>query len=159
MVQGSRYASGRYNFWISPEYRQSWYFSEFLSISSVNVRTVPSFRIICPPFYDHPAVSFHSSNSVIKLMKNNCNVLSSIGRAIAQASHRGDPGSIPGQVTWDMWWTKWHWGSILRVLLLSLPILIPPTTPLSSSIIRGCYNRPNSGRHTNWTQSHAIPRN
>jgi hypothetical protein len=37
------------------------------------------------------------------------------GRAIAQAvsrraSHRGGPVSIPGQVMWDLWWTKWHWG-------------------------------------------------
>jgi hypothetical protein len=22
--------------------------------------------------------------------------------------HSGDPGSIPGQVMWDLWWTKWH---------------------------------------------------
>jgi hypothetical protein len=20
------------------------------------------------------------------------------------------PGSIPGQVMWDLWWAKWHWG-------------------------------------------------
>jgi hypothetical protein len=25
------------------------------------------------------------------------------------ASHRGGPGSIPGQSMWDLWWTKWHW--------------------------------------------------
>jgi hypothetical protein len=25
-------------------------------------------------------------------------------------SHRADPGSSPGQVMWDLWWTKWHWG-------------------------------------------------
>jgi hypothetical protein len=25
-------------------------------------------------------------------------------------SHLGDPGSSPGQVMWDSWWTKWHWG-------------------------------------------------
>jgi hypothetical protein len=38
---------------------------------------------------------------------------SSVGRAMAQAvspaSHRGGPGSIPGQSMWDLWWTKWHW--------------------------------------------------
>jgi hypothetical protein len=33
----------------------------------------------------------------------------------------------------------------LRVLRFPLPILIPPTVPHSSSIIRGWYNRPNSG--------------
>jgi hypothetical protein len=32
------------------------------------------------------------------------------GRAIAQASRRGGPGSSPGQLMWDLWWTKWHWG-------------------------------------------------
>jgi hypothetical protein len=21
-----------------------------------------------------------------------------------------EAASIPGQVTWDLWWTKWHWG-------------------------------------------------
>jgi hypothetical protein len=26
------------------------------------------------------------------------------------ASHRGGPGSIPGLVKWDLWWTKWRRG-------------------------------------------------
>jgi hypothetical protein len=40
----------------------------------------------------------------------------------------------------------------LRVLPFSLPI-IPPTAPhSSSSIIRGWYNRPNSGRRAKWAQ-------
>jgi hypothetical protein len=48
----------------------------------------------------------------------------------------------------------------LRVLLFPLPILIPPTVPhSSSSVIRGWYNRPVSGRRTKWTQSHPTPRN
>jgi hypothetical protein len=33
-----------------------------------------------------------------------------MGRAIAQASHLGRPGSSPGQVMLGLWWTKWHWG-------------------------------------------------
>jgi hypothetical protein len=37
--------------------------------------------------------------------------------------------------------------------------LIPPTAPHSSSIIRGRYNGPVSGRRTKWTQSHPNPRN
>jgi hypothetical protein len=45
----------------------------------------------------------------------------------------------------------------LRVLRLPLPILIPPTAPHSSSVIRGSYNRPVSGRSTKWTQFHPIP--
>jgi hypothetical protein len=28
-------------------------------------------------------------------------------------SHRGGPGSIPGQSMWDLWWTKWHWDRFL----------------------------------------------
>jgi hypothetical protein len=26
------------------------------------------------------------------------------------ASHLGGPGSSPGLVMWDLWWTKWRWG-------------------------------------------------
>jgi hypothetical protein len=44
----------------------------------------------------------------------------------------------------------------LRVLLFPLTILIPPTAPHSSSIIRGWYNRPISGRRTKWTQPHTA---
>jgi hypothetical protein len=43
---------------------------------------------------------------------------------------------------------------LLRVLRFSLPILIPPTAPHSSSIIQGWCNRPVCGRRTKWTQSH-----
>jgi hypothetical protein len=32
------------------------------------------------------------------------------GRAIAQASHRGGPGSSPSHIMWDLWLAKWHWG-------------------------------------------------
>jgi hypothetical protein len=46
----------------------------------------------------------------------------------------------------------------LQVLRFPLSILIPPTAP-HSSIIRGWYNRPNSGRRTKWTQSHPTLRN
>jgi hypothetical protein len=47
----------------------------------------------------------------------------------------------------------------LRVLRFPLPNLMPPTAPHSSSIIRGWYNSPISGRSTQWTQSHPVPRN
>jgi hypothetical protein len=26
-------------------------------------------------------------------------------------THGGDPGSSPGLVVWDLWWTKWRWGT------------------------------------------------
>jgi hypothetical protein len=47
----------------------------------------------------------------------------------------------------------------LRALRLPLLILILPTAPHSSYIIRGWYNRPVSGRLTKWTQSHPTLRN
>jgi hypothetical protein len=42
----------------------------------------------------------------------------STGSAIAQAvsfpiSQSGSPSSILVQVTWYLWWTKWHWGMFL----------------------------------------------
>jgi hypothetical protein len=51
--------------------------------------------------------------------------------------------------------------NFIRVLRFPLPIFIPPPAPHSSSIsiIRGWYNRPNSGRGTKWTQSHPTPSN
>jgi hypothetical protein len=47
---------------------------------------------------------------------------------------------------------------ILRVLRFPLPILIQPTAPYSSSIVRGWYNMPVSSRRTKRTQSHPTPR-
>jgi hypothetical protein len=47
----------------------------------------------------------------------------------------------------------------LQAFRFPLPI-IPPIAPHSSFyIIRGWYNRPNSSRHSRWTQSHPFPRN
>jgi hypothetical protein len=48
----------------------------------------------------------------------------------------------------------------LRVLRIPLPILNPLTAPhSSSSIFRGWYYEPISGRCAKWTQSHPTPRN
>jgi hypothetical protein len=53
-------------------------------------------------------------------------------RALVLASHRNGPGSRPGQVMWDLWWTKQHWARL------------SPSTPVSPAkhsssliIIRG----------------------
>jgi hypothetical protein len=82
--------------------------------------------------------------------------------AIAQAVSRrlrtaGGPGSSTGQVMWDLWWKSGTGADFLRVLRFSLPILIPPTAPhSSSSIIRGWYYRQISGQRKEWTKSQRI---
>jgi hypothetical protein len=87
------------------------------------------------------------------------------GRAIAQAVSRRLPTAavqVPAQVrSCGICGGQSCTGrGFLRVLQFPLPILVPPTAPrLSSSVIRGWYNRPNSGRRTKWTQSHLTPRN
>jgi hypothetical protein len=46
----------------------------------------------------------------------------SVGQSTA--SNSGRPRSIPGEFTWDLWWTKWHWDRfclpVLRFPLSSL---------------------------------------
>jgi hypothetical protein len=76
-----------------------------------------------------------------------------VGRAIAQAVSRRLPtamarvraqvkscGICGGQSGTE--------AGFLRALRFPLPILLPPTAPHSSSIIRSWYNRPNNGRRT-----------
>lgn len=46
----------------------------------------------------------------------------------------------------------------LRVLRIPLPIFIEQTVPCSSSIMRGWYNEPTSGRRAKCTPSHSSPR-
>jgi hypothetical protein len=44
--------------------------------------------------------------------------------------HYGDPGSIPGQFVWDMWWTQWtkifseYFGFSCQLLFHQCPIMI-----------------------------------
>jgi hypothetical protein len=86
-----------------------------------------------------------------------------IGRAIAQAVSR----RLPTAAAWVRAQDRSSGicggqsgtgAGLLRVLRFPLPILISPTAPHSSSIIRGWYNRPVSGRCTKWTQSHPTLR-
>jgi hypothetical protein len=51
-----------------------------------------------------------------------------------------------------MWWTEWHWGRFPPNT--SVPLANHFTDCSTLILIRGCYNRLNSGRRTNWTQSH-----
>jgi hypothetical protein len=49
---------------------------------------------------------------MFSFLKLNCsrNILPGAMPQLKQlvASHRGSPGSIPGQIMWDLWWTKWQ---------------------------------------------------
>jgi hypothetical protein len=46
----------------------------------------------------------------------------------------------------------------LRILRFPLPLLIPPTAPHSSYIMRGWYSRPNNDRRTKWTHELKMQR-
>jgi hypothetical protein len=48
------------------------------------------------------------------------------------ASHCGGPDSIPGQSTWDLQWTKWHWGrTFSEQFSCPLKISFPSNAPFS----------------------------
>jgi hypothetical protein len=86
------------------------------------------------------------------------------GRVISQAGTRrlptlGGPGSSSGQVMWDLWWTKWHWGRCSPNT--SISPANSHTTDCSTIIIyhQDWYNRIVSGRRNKWTQPHHTPRN
>jgi hypothetical protein len=91
-------------------------------------------------------------------------VTKEIGRAIAQGVSRLIPSAV-AQVRAQVKSYGFCSGQsdteagFPRVLRFPLPILIPPTAPYSSFIIRDWYNRSVSGRRTKWTQSHPTPRN
>jgi hypothetical protein len=79
--------------------------------------------------------------------------------AVAQAVSRRLPTATPRvraqiKTCWICSRQSCTMAGSLPILRLPLPILIPPTAPHSPSIIRAWYNRPNSSRRTEWTQSH-----
>jgi hypothetical protein len=76
------------------------------------------------------------------------------------ALHRGGPGSSPGQVMWDLRWTKWHWGRFSPITLVSPVNLHSTNGPTITSIYHlGLVQWANSGRSTKWTQSHPTKNN
>jgi hypothetical protein len=63
----------------------------------------------------------------------------------------GGPGSSPGLVKWDLWWTKWRWGRFSLNTSVS-PANIHSTNLSMIIITRGRYTRPFGGRRAEWTQ-------
>jgi hypothetical protein len=58
-----------------------------------------------------------------------------------------------GQVMCDLWWTKFHWCKF-RPSTSASPANSHSTD--CSTLIWDCYNKPNSGRSTKWTQCHPM---
>jgi hypothetical protein len=84
------------------------------------------------------------------------------GRAVAQADSRRlltAACSNPGQVIWDLWWSKWHCGRFSPSTSVSaVTHSTDCSTLIITCIIRGWYKRPNGGRRTKWTQPHHTPK-
>jgi hypothetical protein len=113
-------------------------------------------RLISIPTYSQHTSGIHTPLGNSDILRHN------FGRVIAQAVSRRLPtvvARVRAQVrSCGIYGGQGSTGAgFLRVLRLPLPILIPPTAPHSSSIIRCWYNRPVSGRRTKWTQSHPTP--
>jgi hypothetical protein len=44
--------------------------------------------------------------------KHYCALTVAIVPVVYEKDVIGSHGSIPGQLMWDLWWTKWHWGRL-----------------------------------------------
>jgi hypothetical protein len=78
------------------------------------------------------------------------------GRAIAEAVSRWLPTVAArvrswGLVKWDLWWTKWRRGRFSPSTSVS-PAIHSTKFSILTTITRGRYNRPVSGRRAEWTQ-------
>jgi hypothetical protein len=62
---------------------------------------------------------------------------------LSLAYHRAGPGSSPGLVMWDLWWTRWRWGRFSPSTSVS-PANLHSTSWSTIILIyhRGLYNRP-----------------
>jgi hypothetical protein len=72
-------------------------------------------------------------------------------KRLVAVSHSGGPGSSPGLIKWDLWWTKCRWGRFSPSTSVS-PADLHSTKFSILIITRSRYNRSISGRRGEWTQ-------
>jgi hypothetical protein len=70
-------------------------------------------------------------------------------RLLVAGFYHCEPGSSPGQITWDLCWANRLWGRVFPEYEFPLPIIALFAPHPSTSIIRSWYN---SGRRAEWTQ-------
>jgi hypothetical protein len=56
---------------------------------------------------------FPSSTMRLEEVHREIGALRNNSDGLSPASNRGGPSSIPGQIMWDLWWTKWQWSQFL----------------------------------------------
>jgi hypothetical protein len=54
-------------------------------------------------------VQTNSPEAITKLAQARTTKEENTYNELQAVSRRGGPGSIPGQVMWDLWWKEWHW--------------------------------------------------
>lgn len=92
----------------------------------------------------HYHINFSTrSNRVLQPVHNSsatyCSYIVLWFRSLSWASQQGYTSFISGQSKWDLWYTTWHWGRLLRVGYFLFPRLVSfrlssiPTTQSSTS--------------------------
>jgi hypothetical protein len=128
---------------------------KIIIMTELHVKALPAVK--CDPHALHARTSNHALYWVPRLKAQ---LTAWRGRAISHAVSRRLPTAaarVPARVqSCGICSGQSGYGAgFLRVLRFPLPNLIPPIAPQSPSyIIRGWYKWPNSGRSTEWTQSH-----
>ena len=90
------------------------------------------FEFKIPNFSPLPSLPQGNWLRDLKCVTLYCRVLVATNGDQSSASHRGGPGSIPGQFMRYLSWTKWHWqrGSPLPPVLLFSPALLFRQCPI-----------------------------
>jgi hypothetical protein len=118
----------------------------------------------CDAVQSFTDISEEHSASIIRIEEYDNQVTKAVGLAVAQAVSRRHPSvaaRVPSQVRSCVICDgrSVTGAGVLRLLRFPLPIYIPPTASHLSSIIRGRYKSPSSGRNSKWAQSHPTRRN